>query len=188
MTDILDLIAKNRSFRRFSGERRPTHGELLKMIEAARLSASAGNLQRLLFTPVTSDADCRATLENLAFAAYFGSWRPAEDEVPGAYIVVWAAAELDANLAIDAGIAAQSILLTAREMGFGGCMFRSIKKEALTAALGKSPYVPVLVIALGLPKEQVVITDVGEDGSIKYFRDAQGTHFVPKKSLNDIIL
>lgn len=187
MEKILDLIAKNRSFRRFSQDVRPSKEQLLDMIEGARLSASAGNLQRLLFTPITDKEEAKAVFDTLAFAAYFGAWRPTEDEAPTAYIVIWSRTEPDVNIGMDAGIASQSILLTAREMGYGGCIFRSIRKEELTAALGKAGVTPVTVIALGKPSETVRITEP-KDGSLKYYRDENDVHNVPKKALSDIII
>ncbi len=187
MSYIAELIASNRSYRRFSADRRPTRDELFGMIDCARLGASAGNLQRLYFSAVYDEKDCASVFENIAFAAYLGSWRPAAEEAPGAYVIIWSCSEPDANLAIDAGIAAQSILLCARDMGYGGCMFRSIKKNELVKALGKSGFVPVLVIALGTPAETVVLTDV-KDGNIRYYRDENGVHYVPKRALEDIII
>ncbi len=187
MSEIKELILKNRSFRRFLQDKIPTEAELLSMIDSARLSGSAGNLQRLRFTPVLSEDLCNKVFETLSFAAYFGTWRPAEDERPTAYIVIWAENEPDTNLAIDTGIAAQSVLLTARELGFGGCMFRSIKKDALVQALGKTGFAPVLVIALGTPSECVKITEC-KNGGLKYYRDEDGVHCVPKKALTDIII
>ncbi len=187
MSGIKELIEKNRSYRRFLQAEKPSEQQLLTMINSARLSASAGNLQRLRFTPIADEARCNKIFECLAFAAYFGTWRPSDDEKPTAYIVIWSETEPDTNLAIDTGISAQSVLLTARELGFGGCMFRSIKKKELTEALCKDGYVPILVIALGKPSEEVMITDA-KGGNIKYFRDENSVHCVPKRSLDDIII
>ncbi len=157
------------------------------MVEGARLSASAGNLQRLRFTPALDKAACDGIFSSLAFAAYLGGWRPNECEKPTAYIVLWSKNEPDANLLIDAGIAAQSILLTAREMGLGGCIFRSFNKNEICRLLSKEDYFPTLVIALGVPSEEVEIVDaVGDD--IKYYRAKDGTHVVPKRPLDDIII
>ena len=33
-----------------------------------------------------------------------------------------------------------------------------------------------------------VLTDVGEDGSTKYYRDAEDTHYVPKRCLKELVL
>ena len=46
----------------------------------------------------------------------------------------------------------------------------------------------LLVLALGKPKEKVVIDPVTSEGEIKYWRDKDGIHHVPKRSLNDLIL
>jgi nitroreductase len=90
---------------------------------------------------------------------------------------------------VDHGIAMQSILLGATEKGLGGCMIGNIRKPELTQALNIPPrYEVLLVIALGKPKETVVLDPVGPDGDIKYWRDAQGVHPVPKRSLDDLII
>jgi hypothetical protein len=45
-----------------------------------------------------------------------------------------------------------------------------------------------LVLALGEPAETVVIDEVGEDGDIKYWRDDDDVHHVPKRSLDELIV
>jgi len=89
----------------------------------------------------------------------------------------------------DHGIAAQSILLGATEKGLGGCMIATISKNDLAHALEIGPrYEILLVIAIGKPKEQVVIDALGQDGVVKYWRDNEGVHHVPKRALRDIII
>ena len=43
------------------------------------------------------------------------------------------------------------------------------------------------VIAFGYPKE-VVLEDIPADGDIKYYRDENQVHHVPKKRIEDIVL
>jgi nitroreductase len=95
---------------------------------------------------------------------------------------------LTANFSQDPGIAAQSILLGAVEKGLGGCMIGSIKKAELHAKLELPEHFEiVLVIALGKPIEEVVI-DNAESGDIKYWRDENAVHHVPKRSLDELII
>ena len=86
-------------------------------------------------------------------------------------------------------IAAQSIILGATEKGLGGCIVGSIKRDAPQKALQIPEHFEILlVIALGKPAETFMIEDVGADGDIKYWRDENGVHHVPKRSLDDLIV
>lgn len=92
-------------------------------------------------------------------------------------------------LSCDHGIAAQSILLGATEKGLGGCMIASVKRPELRQALDIPPQFDILlVIALGVPKETVILEQLGPDGDVKYWRDGQERHHVPKRTLDEIIL
>jgi nitroreductase len=80
-------------------------------------------------------------------------------------------------------------MLGAVEKGLGGCMIGSVNREKLRKDLDISEHFEILlVLALGKPKESVVLEEVGADGNIKYWRDSDGVHHVPKRSLNDIIV
>jgi nitroreductase len=87
------------------------------------------------------------------------------------------------------GIAAQTILLGATELGFGGCMLGSFDPARLCNDFKISArYQPKLVIALGKPAEEVCLTAPREDGSLVYYRDENNTHYVPKHNLEDILI
>jgi nitroreductase len=112
-----------------------------------------------------------------------------EGERPSAYIIILGDKCIRQSFGVDPGIAAQSILLGATEKGLGGCIIASVKKDDLTKALNiPADYEILLVLALGKPKETVVIDPVGSDGDIKYWREADSTHHVPKRSLDEIIV
>ncbi|MBO7304716.1 MAG: nitroreductase family protein [Clostridia bacterium] len=184
-----ELIVKNRSYRRFDGAVKITDTELYDMVDAARCSASAANRQRVRFVLVNTKGECDKIFPTLKLAAYLTDWAgPGENERPTAYIALMCKEEkLDTPLAIDIGIAAQSILLRATEMGFGGCMIWSFDKDTVTSLLNKDGYIPTLIIALGKPTERAYLTDV-KDGNIKYFRDENDDHAVPKLSLDELII
>lgn len=112
-----------------------------------------------------------------------------EGERPSAYIVVLGDLEISKTAGVDHGIATQSILLGAAEKGFGGCMIASIQREKLREVLKIGPrYEILLALALGKPKETVLIDPVGPDGDIHYWRDAESVHHVPKRALDEIIV
>lgn len=186
---ISELIKKTRSYRRFDAKREVSVDELREMVEAARCSGSAANRQRIRFALVNDKATCDKIFPNVAFAGYLKEWAgPTPTERPMAYIIMMCKDdEIDISLAMDMGIAAQSILLTATEMGLGGCMIRSFKKAKIEAILGKCGYNAAFVIALGSPAEKVYLTSV-RDGDIKYFRDENDDHAVPKYSLDELII
>jgi nitroreductase len=80
-------------------------------------------------------------------------------------------------------------MLGAASMGLGGCMLGAINKDKIHATLELPQSLRVLlVLALGHPAEKVVIEPLGEDGNIKYWRDAASVHHVPKRSLEDLIV
>lgn len=188
--NMIELLKKNRSYRRF-GERAVTERELDVLIEAASLTASAGNLQQLRFVPVCGK-DCVRVFPHLRWAGYLADWDgPVQGERPTGYIVVLCprASEGKYLVGVDVGIASQSMLLTASEMGLGGCMFASIDRSALMEDLSidGEAWAVALVIALGEPREQVRIVPVSE-GNIKYYRDGDGVHYVPKRTVDELKL
>ena len=186
---IFDLIKATRSYRRFNADREITLSELYRMVDAARHTGSAANRQRIRFALVNEKKLNDEMFKNVAWAGYLKEWGgPSENERPTAYIVMMCREDaIDTSLAIDMGIAAEAILLTATEMGLGGCMIRSFKKAEIDALLSKEGYNTAFVIALGEPTERVYLTDV-KDGDIKYYRDENDDHVVPKFTLDELII
>jgi nitroreductase len=187
---IKELVAKNRSYRRFHEDVPIEYETLRGLVDLARLSASAANSQPLRYMLSCDPKKNALIFSYIAWAMYLKDWPgPGESERPSAYIIILEDTQISHPLRCDHGIAAQSILLGATEKGLGGCIIGAIKKRELRDAL-KIParYEILLVLALGKPKEKVVIETVGPDGDIKYWRDNNGIHHVPKRSLDDIII
>ncbi len=187
---ILDLVKKNRSYRRFDQSAAVDSAVLRDLVECARLSPSGRNLQPYRYVLSNEPARNAAIFDCVAWAAYLADWPgPVEGERPTAYIV----AVLDTSLALtpgfDLGISLQSILLAAVEQGLGGCIISSVKRDDLRKVLNLAPrYEIQCVIALGKPVETVVIDPLSPSGDIHYWRDEQGVHHVPKRSLDELIL
>jgi nitroreductase len=187
---IEDLIKGNRSYRRFYQETAISRDTLTGLVNLARLSASGANLQPLKYFLAHTPQQNEAIFSCLAWAAYLQDWPgPPEGERPSAYIIILHDREISPDPGVDHGIAAQSILLGARAKGLGGCLLGSIQRDRLQELLALPPqYQILLVVALGRPKETVVLETAEPGGSIKYWRDAEGVHHVPKRRLEDIIL
>jgi len=187
---LRELVLRNRSYRRFHQGGLIELETLRGLVDLARLSASGGNHQPLKYL-LSFDLEKNAMIfPQLGWAAYLKDWPgPAEGERPSAYIIILGDRTIRESFGCDHGIAAQSILLGATERGLGGCIIATIRKERLRQALSIPDHFEILlVLALGVPKEIIEIEPLGPDGDIKYWRDAQGTHHVPKRSLDEIIL
>lgn len=187
---INELILKNRSYRRFYEEVTISSEQLKAMVNNARLSPSGRNAQSFKYILSNTKEMNTRIFRYLAWAGYLKDWDgPEEGERPSAYIIMLNDTGLSNNYFWDHGIAVQSILLTAVEQGFGGCIIASVQKEKLRHELSiPEQYEIIQVVALGKPKEEVVIEPVPESGDIKYWRDAQGVHHVPKRDLTSILL
>jgi len=183
------LVVKTRTVRRFHQAQRVKRAELLELVNLARLSASGGNLQPLKFILSCDPKRNARIFPCLAWAGYLKAWNgPVEGERPAAYIIILGDTTIRREFGCDHGIAAQSIMLGATAKGLGGCIIGSIKRERLRGTLAiPAKYEILLVLALGRPKETVILEAV-QDGAIKYWRDARGRHHVPKRSLREIVL
>ena len=189
MANIKDLILKNRSYRRFDQSYRIDEKTLRELVDLARCSATASNRQPLKFMLSFDPAKNDLIFKTVGFARQITWQGPAEGERPSAYIIILGDLDITKGFGCDHGIAAQSILLGAVERGLGGVMLGSANKDVLRASL-KIPdkYDILLVVALGKPKETVVLETVGPDGKTAYWRDDKGAHHVPKRTLDDVIV
>ncbi|HDR90756.1 MAG TPA: nitroreductase family protein [candidate division Zixibacteria bacterium] len=187
---LKDLIRKCRSVRRFHGDKEITRDALMELVDIARLSPSAANLQPLKFIISADPERNEMIFKHLRWAGYLKDWQgPSQEERPVGYIIILGDKEISENVKWDHSIAAMSIVLGATEKGFGACIFASVDKEALREDLNIPERFDVLLaIAFGYSKEEVVLESVGKDGDIKYYRDSDGVHHVPKRTLEDIIL
>jgi len=188
--ELIDLIRQNRSYRRFHQDVTVTGETLRELVNLARLSASSANLQPLKYYLASDEQTNNLIFPTLGWAGYLPEWPgPEEGERPAAYIIILLDKQIAPRVNCDHGIAAQSILLGATERGLGGCIINSIRREKLHLALKIPPtYEILLVIALGKPKERVELEPLPADGDIRYWRNAEGVHHVPKRGLDDLIV
>ena len=187
---LRDLVVRTRSIRRFHQDVPVDRATLRELVDLARQSASGTNAQPLKYVLVCEPERNALLFPLLGWAGYLKEWPgPVEGARPAAYIVILGDKRLRQTFGVDHGIASQSILLGATERGLGGCIIATVQRGELQAMLGlEEHYEILLVLALGKPKEKVVLEKVGPDGDIKYWRDAEQVHHVPKRSLEEIIV
>ena len=187
---IDDLIKSTRSFRRFDESVTIERKTLEDLIDLARHSASARNMQPLKYILSCDPETNSKVFSTLTFAKALKDWDgPTEGERPSAYIIVLGDKKIAANFWCDHGIASQNIMLGARDRGLGGCMVGSINQPHLRELMSiPDRYEILLVLALGKPSEKVVIEPMPSDGDVNYWRDEESVHHVPKRSLDELIL
>lgn len=190
MNNLKTLIEKNRSYRRFDQSHQISWQTLLDLVDLARLSATGANMQPLKYYLSNEEHANSMIFPTLSWAGYLRDWEgPIEGERPSAYIIILGDKHIRANFGVDHGIAAQSIMLGAVEAGLGGCMIASIDRRDLADIFNLPEHLEILlVLALGLPVEEIIIEDVKADGKIEYYRDQQARHYVPKRKLEEIII
>jgi nitroreductase len=187
--NLKDLILKTRSYRRFDESHHIDQKTFESLINLARLTASGGNRQPLKYVIFNTPEECEKLFPYLAWAGYLTDWPgPDKGERPSGYIMILGDKSITENFGIDFGIAAQSIMLGATEAGIGGCMIQSIKREELRNDFGvPDKYEILLILALGKPIEHVIIEEIKGD-DVKYWRDNNKNHHVPKRSLDELII
>ena len=190
---IKDLVQKNRSYRGYDESRKVTREELVNLVECARLAPSSVNMQPLRYYLIH-------TQEELDLLQPLTNWARALPELtlphpghcPTGFVVICQDTNLNPSIPRfqkDIGIVAQTMLLAAVEMGLGGCMIGNYDAGKVKAALNLAENLaPVLIVAIGKPDETIVLTDVGPNGETNYYRDENDVHYVPKRSLDDLII
>lgn len=185
------LVCNCRSIRSFDESRPVSRETLLELVELARLSASAANKQPLKYCLVTGEK-CAEVQPLTAWAAALPDITlPPQGHMPTGFVVICHDTQispLSDAAAVDVGIAAQTAALRATEKKLGCCMIASFNKPKLSAVLDlPENLVPRLLIAVGYPAETAVICEA-KDGDTAYFRDDSGLHFVPKRSLSEVVI
>ena len=185
-----ELVARTRSYRRFDQTVNIPREILDSWAALARLVPSSANHQALKFLLINDPELNARVFKSISFAGYLKEWGgPKEGEKPTAYVVILGDTTINQNFDLDAGIAAQTIMLAANEDGFGGVMMGAIKRESLREEMQIPVHLEVvLLLALGKPTEEVVVEETSTEHGIRYYRDAEDVHHVPKRPLNELII
>lgn len=180
------LLVRNRSYRGYDKNRMVSTEELRRIVNVNTRIASARNQQCLRFRLVTAE-ERQKILPHIRLGGALPELHlPASGCEPQAFIVVCSTQPEDRWVDIDLGISAQSMLLKATEMKLNGICIGAFNAAAITQALSL-PYPPLLIIAIGKGIEDIRLVEISEEESHVYYRN-EGTHYVPKVKLDDLII
>lgn len=187
--DCMEAIKTRRTIR-FYKQDPIAETDLVELVEAAHLAASASNGQPLEYVIVNEPDQAEKVFAQLGWGAYVEPKRnPPVGRRPVAYIVVlinsqW---ELGRFAVVDAAAAIQNILLAAKSKGIGSCWLASVKREKTAQLLGIPEIYRIdSVVALGYPDEDPLLAECKSD-SIEYYLDEEDRLHVPKRKLANII-
>jgi len=179
--DVLKAIEERRSIDRFDPEHRMTPEEIETLLELARMSPTAFNLQHCRFVYVT-DADMRAQLRKASFnqsqvtdasllviiCADLGAWRrqperywshvpeDARGRLVGLIREYYDGRERDQRdeCMRSCGIAAQTLMIAARGLGYESCPMDGFDFDAVGEMINLPPdHVISMFVAIGRPLE-----------------------------------
>lgn len=180
------LLQHNRSYRGYDASFKVREDQLHRIIEVVTLCPSARNQQVLRFRPVMGD-EAASMLKYIRLGGALPELHlPFEGTEPNAFIVICSSVDESKYVDIDLGIAAQSMLLQAVEIGLGGICIGAFDHEPLKELLGLK-YEPLLVLAIGRPAERIELKECGEGDNLTYYREG-GVHYVPKIRVDDLII
>ena len=180
------LLRRNRSYRGYDPARVVTREELKRLVEVTTLVPSGKNLQALRYRLVTAEESDKVLPLIRMGAALPELHLPFPGTEPRAFLVICSTIPENPVLDIDLGIAAQSLLLKAVEMGLNGLIIRAFDPGKMQEALGLD-LVPLLVIAIGKGAENIFLKPVDAGESLAYYRK-DGVHFVPKLKAEDLLI
>jgi len=182
-----ELLRRNRSYRGYNKSFVVSEDLLRRIVSVCTRIPSARNQQVLRYRLVTKGTEADEVLRNIRLGAALPELHlPLPGTEPEAFIVVCSTVKENRMVDIDLGIAVQSMLLRAVEMGLGGLVIGSFNTVAISDAL-HLPYSPLLVVAIGKPAEHIEMVSIHEGDSHKYYRE-NGIHYVPKLTIDDLII
>ena len=184
---LVSLLKKNRSYRGYDPAYKVPLTALEQMVAVNMLLPSAKNQQALRFKLVTEESGAEKVLENIKLGGMLPELHlPFPGTEPKAFIIICTTVPDSKMLHVDVGIAAQSMLLKAVDMGYNGLIIGAFNAKNITEKFSL-PYPPVLILAIGKGNEKIELTEISADESHAYWRE-NGTHFVPKVRWQELII
>lgn len=187
--DMMEFLRSRRTYRRFA-QRAVPHEILTEAVDAARMASCGANRQTVRYIVVES-ADAVAAVQPLVhWAAYLPPEQgtPKADELPTAFIAVLQDDNLPGASDVDVGLALGSLTAAAWAHGVGSCIMGAIDRPALKELLALPEGMRLCyMVALGYPTHESHLVEM-QDGSVKYYLDADRNYCVPKRGMDEVLL
>ncbi len=186
--ELKTLIQDSRTTRRFKKDAIVNFEDLKEILDLARITSSAKNMQPIKYILVTNKDSVEKLTQTAKWAAHLKDWNQKEDEKPSAFILMLNDQMIDGFPMFDAGASFTAISLAAKAKGLATCPMASIDKE-LCKELFVIPdcYDVMIGIAIGVGAENIKLVDTKKLDT-NYYRLEDKTHCVPKRTLEQIIV
>ena len=182
------LMEKNRSYRGYDKSFVVREDMLERIVAVNTKIASAKNQQVLRFKLVTRETGAEHIINNMKLGGLLPELHlPFEGTEPEAFIIICGTVAENKYVDIDLGIAAQSMLLKATEMGLNGIMIGAFNKANIVEAFHLE-LEPLLILAIGKGKETIQLKPIEAGENKAYYRDEKGIQYVPKLKLDSLLI
>ncbi|RXJ87387.1 nitroreductase family protein [Arcobacter sp. CECT 8985] len=186
--NLKQLVQKSRCTRRFKQNQKIDLNDLEELIDVARVTSSAKNMQPLKYILVTKEQFVKKLATTAKWAAHLTNWSQSEDEIPSAFIIMLNDKRIDGFPMFDAGVSFEAISLAANSKDLDICALASIDKQVCKELFDIDDNFEILLgIAVGISNEKIELVEV-TDNNTNYYRDKQDTHCVPKRDLPQIVV
>lgn len=186
--EFSDLLKKRRTVRRFK-QVQVFDKDIRYLLEAARLAACGGNVQKLRYIVVRDRKLVKGIFDNTAWAGLVSPNRNPEwgKNAPLTFIAVTAPKDSGETMLTNAGASIQSMEYAAADVGLGACWIGAYKKENVDKILDLPVAEESLyLLAVGYPDEEPVQEDIDAEESMKYYLDDEDVLHVPKFRIDAI--
>ena len=190
MLSIDALIKQTRTYRRFDESVAIDRLQIVRWLDVVRQTPSARNAQPLKYIIITDPELCHEITAKQHWASMLPDWDgPAEGERPRAYLLQLLDTDIAPSARFDEGIQLQVLGLLATEAGYGTCIFGGHGKAELSRRLDLPTHLSInAIIAVGKPSEEVLLEEARSSEDVRYWRDKEGHHHVPKRTLSELII
>lgn len=182
------LLRKNRSHRAFDTSYTVAMRQLETIVAVNPKLPSGRNAQTLRFKLLDAQSGGEDFCRYLHLGGYLPELHlPAPGTEPKAFIIICSTEPESPIVDIDLGISLQSMALKAVEIGLNALIVKAFNKKEIKEALGL-PSDPLAVLAIGKGTETIALDEVPAGSDLRYYRDADGIHHVPKITVSDLLI